>query len=135
MRQTGNSIRHIPRAIASRPAKRSTAPRKSSRPAISFRLTGEARQVAALARTKSQVEERGIAGAMRGYHARRTFDVRMTEIADRIAGKPRALRDDLLTLALAARYAAGARETLIKAILRAGGINPQAPFLRVGPRR
>ena len=72
---------------------------------------------------------------MRGYHARRTFDVRMTEIADRIAGKPRALRDDLLTLALAARYAAGARETLIKAILRAGGINPQAPFLRVGPRR
>ncbi len=67
---------------------------------------------------------------MRGYHARRMFDVRLTEIADRIAGKPRALRDDLLTLALAARYAAGPRETLIKAILRAGGINPQSPYLR-----
>ena len=125
----------MPRARPSRPAKRPPAPRKSSKPAITFRLTGEARQVAALARTKAQVEERGLAGAMRGYHARRMFDVRMTEIADRIAGKPRALRDDLLTLALAARYAAGPRETLIKAILRAGGINPQSPYLRVGPRR
>jgi hypothetical protein len=125
----------MPRARSSRPAKRATAPRKSSKPVISFRLTGEARQVAALARSKAQVEERGLAGAMRGYHARRTFDTRMTEIADRIADKPRASRDDLLTLALAARYAAGARETLIKAILRAGGINPQAPYLRVGPRR
>jgi hypothetical protein len=132
--QNGNSIRHLPRAKASRPAKRPSAPRKSTKPGISFKLSGEARQVAALARTK-QVEERGLAGAMRGYHARRTFDTRMTEIADRIAGKPRASRDDLLTLALAARYAAGARETLIKAILRAGGINPEAPFLRIGPRR
>jgi hypothetical protein len=125
----------MPRAGASRPAKRAAVPRKSRKSPIAFRLTGEARQVAALARTKAQVDERGLAGAMRGYHARRTFDMRMTEIADRIAGKPRALRDDLLTLALAARYAAGARETLIKAILRAGGINPEAPNLRIGPRR
>jgi hypothetical protein len=133
--QNGNSIRHLPRAKASRPAKRPSAPRKASKPGITFQLTGEARKVAALARTKALVEERGLAGAMRGYHARRTFDSRMTEIADRIAGKPRASRDDLLTLALAARYAAGARETLIKAILRAGGINPESPFLRIGPRR
>jgi hypothetical protein len=125
----------MPRAKASRPAKRALAPRKSSKSPIAFKLTGEARQVAALARTKAHADERGLAGAMHGYHARRLFDLRMTEIADRIADKPRASRDDLLTLALAARYAAGARETLIKAILRAGGINPEAPFLRIGPRR
>lgn len=122
----------MPRAKASRPAKRPPVPRKSSKAAISFRLTGEARQVAALVR-QSQVDERG--EAMRGYHARRVFDLRMSEIADRIAGKPRALRDDLLTLALAGWYATSTRETLIKAILRAGGINPQSPYLRIGPRR
>ena len=60
---------------------------------------------------------------------------RLTRLADRIAGKPRALRDDLLTLAMAGCYAAGPRDTLVKAILRASGINPQAPHLRVGPRR
>jgi hypothetical protein len=127
-------MRHIPRAKPSRPAKRSTPPRKSSKPTIAFKLTGEARQLAALAR-KSQTEERGITHAVRGYHARRQLDQLLTRLADRIASKPHALRDDLLTLAIAARYAAGPRETLIKAILRAGGVNPEAPHLKIGPRR
>jgi hypothetical protein len=127
-------MRHIPRAKTSRPKKRTTAPRKSSKPTITFKLTGEARQLAALAR-QSRAEERGIGGAMLGYHARRRFDQRLTQLADRIADKPRALRDDLLTLAIAARYAAGPRETLIRAILRAAGINPEVPNMKVGPRR
>jgi leucyl aminopeptidase len=40
-----------------------------------------------------------------------------------------------LTLAIAGCYATGARDTLVKAILRASGLNPQAPHLKVGPRR
>jgi hypothetical protein len=134
VRQPANSIRHTPRAKASRPAKRTPAKRKSTKPTIAFRLTGEARQIAALAR-KSHAEERGAGGAVLGYHARRMFDQRLTRLADRIAGKPRALRDDLLTLAIAGCYATGARDTLVKAILRASGLNPQAPHLKVGPRR
>ena len=137
VRQPANSIRHTPRAKASRPAKRTPAKRKSTKPAITFRLTGEARQIAALAR-QSQAEERkgkGGGGAVLGYQARRQFDQRLTRLADRIAGKPRALRDDLLTLAIAGWYATGARDTLVKAILRASGLNPQAPHLKVGPRR
>jgi hypothetical protein len=128
-------MRHIPRAKPSKPAKRTTPPRKSRKPVITFKLTGEARQIAALAR-KSQAEERGIGGAVRGYHTRRQFDQRLTQLAARIASKPRALRDDLLTLAIAGWYAPGARDTLVRAILRASGISPQAPHLKVAaPRR
>ena len=135
MRQPAHSIRHTPRAKASRPAKRTPAKRKSTKPAIAFRLTGEARQIAALARKSHAEEPKGAGGAMLGYQARRQFDQRLTRLADRIAAKPRALRDDLLTLAIAGCYATGARDTLVKAILRASGLNPQAPHLKVGPRR
>ena len=135
MRQPANSIRHTPRAKASRPAKRTPAKRKSTKPAIAFRLTGEARQIAALVRQSQAEERKGGGGAMLGYQNRRQFDQRLTRLADRIAGKPRALRDDLLTLAIAGWYATGARDTLVKAILRASGLNPQAPHLKVGPRR
>ena len=126
----------MPRAKTSRPAKRSPAKRKSTKPAIAFRLTGEARQMAALARARRRSRSAGRSpGRCAAIRAAACSIVRLTGIADRIAGKPRALRDDLLTLAMAARYAAGPRETLMKAILRAGGINPQSPYLRVGPRR
>jgi hypothetical protein len=135
VRQPANSIRHTPRAKASRPAKRAPAKRKSTKPAIAFRLTGEARQIAALVRQSQAEERKGAGGAMLGYQNRRQFDQRLTRLADRIAGKPRALRDDLLTLAIAGWYATGARDTLVKAILRASGLNPQAPHLKVGPRR
>jgi len=103
-------------------------------PALALKLTGDARHIAALAR-KAQVEERDAGDAVRGYHARRQFDQRLTQLADRIARKPRALRDDLLALALAGRYAAGARDALVKAVLRAGGMNPDAPHFKVGARR
>lgn len=124
-------IQRIPVAKTPRPSKRSPSVRKSAAPAISFRLTGEARHIVALAR-KAQLEERAVGSAVRGYHARRQFDQRLTLLANRIASKPRAMRDDLLTLALAGWYAPGARDTLVKAILRAGSINPQMPHLKVG---
>ena len=118
----------------SRPVKPKHTARKSRKPPITFRLTGEARQIAALAR-KAQAEERAIGSAVRGYQARRQFDQRLTQFANRIAGKPRTLRDDLLALALAGRHAPGARDTLVKAILRTSGINPEAPHFKVGFRR
>jgi hypothetical protein len=121
-------------AKSPRPSKRRVVSRKCPKSAFAFKLTGEGRQIAALAR-KAQAEERGIGSAMRGYHARRQFDQRLAELADRVARKPRALRDDLLTLALAGKYAASARDTLIRAILRAGGMNPDAPHLKVRARR
>lgn len=107
-----------------RPTKRVVSPRKTRKSAIAFGLTSRARHVMALAR-KASGEERGTTNAVQGYHVRQRLDEQITALAERIASKPLALRDDLLTLALAGWYAPGARPALVKAILRAGGIDPK----------
>jgi hypothetical protein len=112
-----------PIASSPRPRKRVEMPRKTSSPAAN------ARQITELVR-EAVAKERAAASATSAYHARRELDRRISALADRLADKPLAGPGDLLVLALAGWHAAGARQALVRAVLRAGGLNPKAPQLR-----
>jgi hypothetical protein len=117
-----------PVAQAPRPARRIQTVRKPRNPASS------PWQIVALVRA-AQAEERAAGSAMQAYSVRQRLDRQISALADRIADRPQTSRDDQLTLALAGWYATGARHALIRAVLRAGGINPSAPCLRMGGAR
>lgn len=113
-----------PTAKPSRPARSATAARKFRSPPIC------ARQIMTLVR-EAKAEERATRDPMQAYSVRQRLDQRLSALADRIAGKRLASRDDLVALALAGWYANGPRLALVRAVLRAGGIDPGAPHLKV----
>jgi hypothetical protein len=119
-RPLGNSPRRAPQK---------RAPAKSRHRVLAFKLTRDARHIIALARD-AEARERASGNSLHAYHLRRRREQLISALAERIAERPLACGDDLLTLALAGWYAAGARHTLVKAILRAGGIDPRAPHAR-----
>lgn len=90
-------------------------------------------EITALVR-EAEAEERAAADPVQAYHVRQRLDQRLSALADRIGGKADPSRDDLIALALAGWYASGARHALVRAILRAGGIDPGAPNLGMRPR-
>jgi hypothetical protein len=88
---------------------------------------------------EGETEERTAGDPVQAYQARQRLEQRLSALADRIGQTGNPSRNDLLALALAGRYASGARHTLVETILRAGGIDPAAPnpashVRRRGPR-
>ncbi len=90
-------------------------------------------EIMALVR-EAEAEERAAADPVQAYHVRQRLDQRLSALADRIGDKTNPSRDDLIALAFAGWYASGARHALVRAILRAGGIDPGAPNLGLRPR-
>jgi hypothetical protein len=91
------------------------------------------RQVMALVR-EAEAEERATNDFMQGYAARQRLEQRLSALAERIADRAHPSRDDLLALALAGWYAGGARQALVRTLLRAGGIDPREPRLAMRRR-
>lgn len=83
---------------------------------------------------EAETEERAAADPVQAYHVRQRLEQRLSALAERVAEASNPTRDDLLALALAGWYASGARHALVRAILRAGGIDPAAPNLGPRPR-
>jgi hypothetical protein len=108
--------------------KRNAAPGSGPR-----RASAGTRQVMALVR-EAEAEERATNDFMQGYAARQRLEQRLSALAERIADRAHPSRDDLLALALAGWYAGGARQALVRALLRAGGIDPREPRLAVRRR-
>lgn len=92
-----------------------------------------ARQIMTLVR-EAKCEERATRDPMQAYSVRQRLDQRLSALAERIAGNRLASGDDLLNLALAGWYANGARLALVKAVLRAGGVDPGSPHSKVRGR-
>lgn len=84
-----------------------------------------ARQILALVH-EAKAAERAARDPMLAYSMRQRLDEQLSALAERIAGKRTPSPDDLLDLALAGWYATGARPALVRAILRAGGIDPDS---------
>ena len=91
------------------------------------------RQVLALVR-ESEAEERATSDFLGGYAARQRLEQRLSALADRIADRAHPSREDLLALALAGWYAGGARQALVRTLLRAGGMDPREPRLAMRRR-
>jgi hypothetical protein len=83
---------------------------------------------------EAEAEERAAGDPVQAYHVRQRLEQRLSALAERVGAASNPTRDDLLALALAGWYASGARHALVRAILRAGGIDPAAPNLGVRPR-
>jgi hypothetical protein len=104
-------------------------PKRSRTPVSGARRTSAGtRQVMALVR-EAEAEEHATNDFMQGYAARQRLEQRLSALAERIADRPHPSRDDLLALALAGWYAGGARQALVRTLLRAGGIDPREPRL------
>jgi hypothetical protein len=121
---------------ASRKARRKRVPSRPKRSGAASGIRGASiatRQVMALVR-EAEVEERATNDFMQGYAARQRLEQRLSALAERIADRPHPSRDDLLALALAGWYAGGARQALVRTLLRAGGIDPREPRLAMRRR-
>ena len=91
---------------------------------------GEPATLAHLERTLTD----GYAYALALESERWRLEQRLSALAERIADRPHPSRDDLLALALAGWYAGGARQALVRTLLRAGGIDPREPRLTMRRR-
>jgi len=72
----------------------------------------------------SKVPTRG-GDSFTAYHRRQQLEERISTLADSVAGKAFIPRRDLIALALAGTSSAGARHALVRAVLRAHGLNPR----------
>lgn len=83
---------------------------------------------------EAEAEVRATNDFMQGYAARQRLEQRLSALAERIADRAHPSREDLLALALAGWYAAGARQALVRTLLRAGGMDPREPRLTMRRR-
>jgi hypothetical protein len=122
---------------AGRKARRKRAPsrpKRSGTPVSGRRGASIAtRQVMTLVR-EAEAEARASGDFMQGYAARQRLEQRLSALAERIADRAHPSREDLLALALAGWYAGGARQALVRTLLRAGGIDPREPRLAMRRR-
>jgi hypothetical protein len=133
----GSMSKRDANAAAGRKARRKrvpSQPKRSRTPVSGARRTSPGtRQVMALVR-EAEAEEHATNDFMQGYAARQRLEQRLSALAERIADRPHPSRDDLLALALAGWYAGGARQALVRTLLRAGGIDPREPRLTMRRR-
>jgi hypothetical protein len=120
-----------------RNARPAAKPRKPKRRAVTARQVRapsvSTRQIMKLV-CEAKAEERATRDPMLAYSVRQRLDQRLSALAESIADKRLASGDDLLNLALAGWYANGARLALVKAVLRAGGVDPGSPHRKVRGR-
>jgi hypothetical protein len=116
--------------------RRSRTPRPRSKHTRPARLAGprglslRARQVLALVE-QARAEERTASDPMQAYSVRERLDGRLSALAERMAANRFEGRDELVALALAGWFASGARATLVRAVLRANGIDVTGRHLKL----